>query len=206
MIKLSVLIPVWNQEELVIKALDHLPRRDDMEIIVRDDGSTDNTLANLKQYKEDHPELNLTITANKGNKGVAYTKNRLLKAAKGEFIHLHDSDDYVITEDYNRMVGEWLYNCNTADIIIMDLQTNEGRLVINRDNYRVWCAQISRFIRREFAQGITFPEEIRAGDDWYYAEDLVKRNPNQIFTGVMAYHYNFPRQGSLTNLKSRGLI
>lgn len=206
MIKLSVLIPVWNQEELVIKALDHLPRRDDMEIIVRDDGSTDNTLANLKQYKENHPELNLTITANKGNKGVAYTKNRLLKAAKGEFIHLHDSDDYVITEDYNRMVGEWLYNCNTADIIIMDLQTNEGRLVINRDNYRVWCAQISRFIRREFAQGITFPEEIRAGDDWYYAEDLVKRNPNQIFTGVMAYHYNFPREGSLTNLKSKGLI
>lgn len=206
MIKLSVLIPVWNQEELVIKALDHLPRRDDMEIIIRDDGSTDNTLANLKQYKEDHPELNLTITANKGNKGVAYTKNRLLKAARGEFIHLHDSDDYVITEDYNRMVGEWLYNCNTADIIIMDLQTNEGRLVINPDNYRIWCAQISRFIRREFAQGITFPEEIRAGDDWYYAEDLVKRNPNQIFTGVMAYHYNFPREGSLTNLKSRGLI
>ena len=206
MIKLSVLIPVWNQEELVIKALDHLPRRDDMEIIVRDDGSTDNTLANLKQYKEEHPKLNLTITANRGNKGVAYTKNRLLKAAKGEFIHLHDSDDYVITEDYNRMVGEWLYNCNTADIIIMDLQTNEGRLVINPDNYRVWCAQISRFIRREFAQGITFPEEIRAGDDWYYAEDLVKRNPNQIFTGVMAYHYNFPREGSLTNLKSKGLL
>lgn len=206
MIKLSVLIPVWNQEELVIKALDHLPRRDDMEIIVRDDGSTDNTLANLKQYKEDHPELNLTITANKENKGVAYTKNRLLKAAKGEFIHIHDSDDYVITEDYDRVIGEWLYNCSMADIIIMDLQTNEGRLVINPDNYRIWCAQISRFIRREFAQGITFPEEIRAGDDWYYAEDLVKRNPNQIFTGVMAYHYNFPREGSLTNLKSKGLI
>lgn len=206
MTKLSVLIPVWNQEELVIKALDHLPRRDDMEIIVRDDGSTDNTLTNLKQYKEEHPELNLTITANKENKGVAYTKNRLLKAAKGEFIHIHDSDDYVITEDYNRVIGEWLYNCSMADIIIMDLQTNEGRLVINSDNYRVWCAQISRFIRREFAEGITFPEEIRAGDDWYYAEDLVKRNPNQIFTGVMAYHYNFPREGSLTNLKSKGLI
>lgn len=204
--KLSILIPVWNQEELVIKALDHLPRRDDIEIIVRDDGSTDNTLTNLKQYKEEHPELNLTITANKENKGVAYTKNRLLKVAKGEFIHIHDSDDYVITEDYNRVIGEWLYNCSMADIIIMDLQTNEGRLVINSDNYRVWCAQISRFIRREFAEGITFPEEIRAGDDWYYAEDLVKRNPNQIFTGVMAYHYNFPREGSLTNLKSKGLI
>ena len=60
MIKVSVLIPVWNQEELVIKALDHLPRRDDMEIIVRDDGSTDNTLANLKQYKEEHPDIEIS--------------------------------------------------------------------------------------------------------------------------------------------------
>ncbi len=31
--KLSILIPVWNQEKLVIRALDHLPRRDDVEII-----------------------------------------------------------------------------------------------------------------------------------------------------------------------------
>ena len=68
MIKLSVLIPVWNQEELVINALEHLPRRDDIEVLVIDDGSTDNTLANLRKYKEDHPELNLTVVANKGNK------------------------------------------------------------------------------------------------------------------------------------------
>ena len=79
MIKLSVLIPVWNQEELVINALEHLPRREDIEILVRDDGSTDNTLANLKKYKEEHPDLNLSVMANKWNKGVAWTKNRLLK-------------------------------------------------------------------------------------------------------------------------------
>ena len=33
MIKLSVLIPVWNQEELVINAIEHLPRRDDIEVL-----------------------------------------------------------------------------------------------------------------------------------------------------------------------------
>ena len=54
MIKLSILTPVWNQEELVIKGLDSIPRRDDIEVIVRDDGSTDNTLANLKKYKAEH--------------------------------------------------------------------------------------------------------------------------------------------------------
>lgn len=207
MIKLSILIPVWNQEELVIKALDCLPRRDDIEVLVRDDGSTDNTLANLKKYKEEHPELKLTVTANKGNKGVAYTKNRLLKVAKGEFIHIHDSDDYVITPLYDRMITEWLYNCADADIITMDLEINGGtRFAVNRETYRGYCAQTARFIRREFAKGITFPEEIRAADDWYYAQDLLARNPNQIFTGIMAYHYNYPREGSLSDLKVRGLI
>ena len=207
MIKLSILIPVWNQEELVIKALDHLPRRDDIEVLVRDDGSTDNTLANLKKYKEEHPDLNLTVFANKGNKGVAYTKNRLLKVAKGEFIHIHDSDDYVITTLYDRMITEWLYNCNTADIITMDLEINGGtRFAVNRETYRGYCAQTARFIRREFAKGLTFPEEIRAADDWYYAQDLLTRNPNHIFTSVMAYHYNYPREGSLSDLKVKGLI
>ena len=61
MIKLSVCIPVWNQEVLVLRALDHIPRRDDVEVLVRDDGSTDNTYQNLLRYKENHPELNLKI-------------------------------------------------------------------------------------------------------------------------------------------------
>lgn len=207
MIKLSILIPVWNQEELVIKALDCLPRRDDIEVLVRDDGSTDNTLANLKRYKEEHPELNLTVVANKGNKGVAWTKNRLLKAAKGEWFHVHDSDDWVYTNLYNKMITEWLTNCKDADVVCMDLEINGGvRYPLNENTQRVYCAQISRFIKRDFVKGMTFPENIRAGDDWYFAEELLTRNPKIVYSGVMAYHYNFPREGSLSYLQLRGLI
>lgn len=207
MIKLSILIPVWNQEELVIKALDCLPRRDDIEVLVRDDGSTDNTLANLKRYKEEHPELNLTVVANKGNKGVAWTKNRLLKAAKGEWFHVHDSDDWVYTNLYNKMITEWLTNCKDADVVCMDLEVNGGvRYPLNENTQRVYCAQISRFIKRDFVKGMTFPENIRAGDDLYFAEELLTRNPKIVYSGVMAYHYNFPREGSLSYLQLRGLI
>ena len=39
----TVIIPVYNQEELVIKALESIPKRNDIEIIVIDDGSTDKT-------------------------------------------------------------------------------------------------------------------------------------------------------------------
>lgn len=207
MIKLSVLIPVWNQEELVINALEHLPRRDDIEVLVRDDGSTDNTLANLRKYKEDHPELNLTVVANKGNKGVAWTKNRLLKAAKGEWFHVHDSDDWVYTNLYNKMITEWLTNCKDADVVCMDLEINGGvRYPLNENTQRVYCAQISRFIKRDFVKGMTFPENIRAGDDWYFAEELITRNPKIVYSGVMAYHYNYPREGSLSYLQVRGLV
>ncbi len=207
MIKLSVLIPVWNQEELVINALEHLPRRDDIEVLVRDDGSTDNTLSNLRKYKEDHPELNLTVVANKGNKGVAWTKNRLLKAAKGEWFHVHDSDDWVYTNLYNKMITEWLTNCKDADVVCMDLEINGGvRYPLNENTQRVYCAQISRFIKRDFVKGMTFPENIRAGDDWYFAEELLTRNPKIVYSGVMAYHYNYPREGSLSYLQVRGLV
>ena len=206
-ILLSILIPVWNQEELVIKALDHLPRRDDVEVIVRNDGSTDRTLENLEQYRKDHPELNLTVDSCSVNHGVAWTKNRLLKAAKGEWIHLHDSDDWVYTDLYNKMISEWLVRCADADIVCMDLEINSGaRCPLNDQTQRALCAQISRFIRRSFVEGMTFPEEIRAGDDRYFAEEMLARHPKTVYSGVMAYHYNYPREGSLFDLQVKGLI
>ena len=79
MIKLSVCIPVWNQEKLIVNALDHIPRRADVEVLVRDDGSTDKTLSVLFQYKAERPEFNMRIYSNGENKGMYYTLNRLLE-------------------------------------------------------------------------------------------------------------------------------
>ena len=206
-IKLSILIPVWNQEKLVIKALDHLPRRDDVEVIVRDDGSTDKTLMNLRQYKEDHPELNLTVVSSNINHGVAWTKNRLLKAAKGEWIHIHDSDDWVYTDLYNEMISQWLTRCADADIVCMDLEINSGaRCPLNDKTQTALCAQIARFIKRSFVEGMAFPEEIKAGDDRFFADEMLARSPQIVYSGIMAYHYNYPREGSLFDLQVKGLI
>ena len=65
MIKLSIIMGVHDQEELAIKALEHMPVRDDVEVIVLDNASTDNSLAEIKKYQRDHPELNMTVLANK---------------------------------------------------------------------------------------------------------------------------------------------
>lgn len=201
--KLSILIPVYNQEKLVIKALEHLPCRNDIEVLVRDDGSTDSTLANVLQYHAEHPGINLCIYSNGRNRGVAYTKNRMLQDCEGEYFHIHDSDDYVYTTQYDSLIDR----LNGADIYCMNLVVNDGSaLDINPATNGLYCAQIARFIRRDFAEGIQFPEDVRAGDDGFYAVELMKRNPVTVYTGIPAYHYNYPREGSLCDLRLKGIL
>lgn len=205
MIKLSILTPVWNQEELVIKGLDSIPRRDDIEVLVRDDGSTDNTLANLKRYKKYHPELNMKVFSNGENLGVAATANKLLASAKGEFFHFLMSDDMVLTDAYNSLIDR-LYDFD-ADILAMNLLVNNGDTwVLDRKKDMAWCAQACRFIRRSIVEGIKYPEKVKAGEDWFFHKEMMERNPRVEYSNVTAYRYNFPREGSLMNLRARGLI
>ena len=203
--KLSILTPVWNQEKLVIKGLDSIPRRDDIEVIVRDDGSTDNTLANLRKYKDEHPELNLLVYSNGKNLGVAATANKLLAAAKGEFFHFLMSDDTVLTENYNTLIDQLYSFC--GDIVAMDLLVNNGDVWhLDESKDEAWCAQACRFIRRSFVEGIKYPEKVKAGEDWFFHKEMMERKPKVEYSGVVAYRYNFPREGSLMNLRARGLI
>lgn len=202
--KLSVVIPVWNQEELVLRALDHIPRRDDVEVLVRDDGSTDNTHTNLVKYQADHPELNLKVYKNGDNRGMYYTLNRLLEDATGEYFHAHNSDDYVVTKKYNRLINRL---DGTMDVLGFSLQINDGTVwPLNEETNRIHCAQAIRFIRKAFVDGITYNEQMKAASDWYYAEDLMKRNPRIVYSGEVVYMYNFPREGSLVDLRARGVI
>ena len=201
--KVSILIPVWNQEKLVIKALDHIPRRDDIEVIVRDDGSTDNTLSAVIEYKETHKDFPLTVYFNGKNLGLYATMNLLLADAKGEYFHQHNSDDYVDTQIYSELIDM----LNGMDVLTMDLRINDGAVwPVNESTNRIHCAQAIRFIRKKFVEGLKFNEQMKAASDWYYNEDMLKRNPKIVYSGKVAYMYNYPRDGSLVNLRARGII
>lgn len=204
MIKLSVLTPVWNQEELVIRTMDSIPRRDDVEVLVCNDGSTDNTLKNLREYAE-KTDLNMRVLSNRKNKGVAATANKLLDAANGEFFHFLMSDDMAITDAYNSLIDR-LYDFD-GDVLAMNLLVNNGdvwRLTPEMDV--LWCAQACRFIRRSFVEGIRYPEKVKAGEDYWFHLEMMKRNPKVEYSDVTAYRYNFPRDGSLMNLRAKGMF
>lgn len=202
MIKLSVLIPVWNQEELVIRALNSVPRREDLEVVICDDGSTDNTLKNVKSYAKSHENLRIRVLWNRENKGLGYTKNKLYDNAKGEYVYELDSDDYLITDEFSKVV----YLLDGTDLVFVNLQVNSGEILfLNDQTKHIWVGGASKFIRREFLGDIRC-DEVRVFEDVAVNKGIMEKPHTEKFTGKVVYHYNWPREGSLCWLGSRGLI
>ncbi|MCB2359028.1 glycosyltransferase [Clostridium estertheticum] len=101
-VDVSIIIPVYNVEEFLPKCLDSVINQtiDNKEIIVINDGSTDNCYEIIKEYKKKFPEL---VIINQRNSGISETRNAGLKAARGEYIAFVDSDDFVELDMFDKM-------------------------------------------------------------------------------------------------------
>jgi glycosyltransferase involved in cell wall biosynthesis len=200
-IKLSIIVPVFNQEKLVIRALESIPKINDIEVIVIDDGSTDNTWNNLLNYRNKYLEVqDIVLLYNKINKGVGYTVNRGLDNANGEYIVLLGSDDYFTSnfEDSLKLL-------DGTDLIYFNLMDNKNKIwIVNEETKNILVGSV-KFMRREFIENTRNPE-IRAREDAYFYQDLMKKKPTEKFTGIVLKHYNFPRKNSLSWLSEKGMI
>lgn len=87
----SVIIPTYNRESLIVRAVQSVLKQtyQRIELIVVDDGSTDNTKENLAKIKD--PRLKVMETD--GRKGANFARNLGVKNAKGHLIAFQDSDD-----------------------------------------------------------------------------------------------------------------
>lgn len=187
--KISVIIPVYNQEVLVLKALDSIPKNDDIEIIVINDCSTDNTLNVLYEYQKNR---DIIILNNETNRGVGYTVNRGYDIAQGEYIVLLGSDDYFITEEFNKIYPY----LNGTDLVYFNLRINDLTVWrVNEISSRGYVGSV-KFMRREFIGNTRCPDK-RQAEDFDFFQELLKKNPTEFFTDLTIKHYNFPREGSL---------
>ncbi len=93
MLKLSFIVPVYNVAPYLRKCVNSLLAQDyeDYEIILVDDGSTDNSPQICDEYAEKGPSIHVIHQA---NAGLSAARNAGLKAAKGEYVCFVDSDDY----------------------------------------------------------------------------------------------------------------
>lgn len=202
-IKISVIIPCYCQQDLVIKAIESIPKRNDIEIMVIDDGSTDNTWNNLLEYRNKHPELlNLILLYNEENKGVAYTVNKGYDLANGEYVVLLGSDDYFYTDKFEEAIKE----LDGTDLVYFNLQINNGDVWrLTPESKNGLCGSV-KFMRRAFIGNTRCDISRRQAEDLYFYKELLEKKPTEKFTDITLKHYNYPRANSLTDLAKRGKL
>lgn len=198
MVEISVLIPSHNVEKYIRKCLDSLINQtfEDMEIICIDDGSTDKTLKIINEYAQ--KDTRIKVYQNEENKGIAYTRNHLLKLAKGKYIYFLDSDDYIVLDALEKLYN--LAEEKSLDLLIFKLQNFKNlsgrkyerlfdemyyleRLVKDNvftfEDVKEYAAEMcvnlqAKFYKRELIEDIEFLNGYIFEDVPFFLESLIK--------------------------------
>jgi glycosyltransferase involved in cell wall biosynthesis len=173
--KISVIIPVWNGAEFVVDALTCVESQayPSMELLVVDDGSTDDTASRLtarlplKARGAHHRCLSMPV-----NRGPAAARNAGLEASTGEFVAFLDIDDLWPAGTLERLSSE-LLDVPDLDMVIgraqiVDLDSSETHEAPQLSTFpHHLCAAMYR--RRVFERVGTFDVELRYGEDsdWF---------------------------------------
>ena len=177
---ISVIIPAFNHEEFIGEALDSVLDQTyrNLEVIVVDDGSTDNTKEVLKRYEEEIKYIY------QQNRGVSSARNRGIAISRGEFIAFLDADDIWLPEklevQLNLMEGEGSIGLVGCGRYGMDYSGNtmEGLLGKNYSNHVEFLNQLlignifrggstGAFVKKECFEKVgLFDESMRFGEDW----------------------------------------
>lgn len=102
MAKVSVIVPVYNVEKYIRKCLESLANQTltDIEVIIIDDGSTDNSAEIIKEYTKKYSNMKYYY---KENGGLSDARNYGMAYATGTYIAFLDSDDYIAVNTYEKM-------------------------------------------------------------------------------------------------------
>lgn len=185
----SVIIPMYNRAHIVGRALESVFRQSlkEIEVLVVDDGSTDGSVAVVKEYQKEHANLRLFEVAH-GGPGLA--RNVGIKNARGKYIVFLDSDDFVPEQAYELLYraaeennydfvvgqvarkintvnqGKWFVPDRIAQVIRSYVGKNcAGNYDIPLRNPAIW----NRLIRRDFIlrHDLLYGKEI-FGEDMTY--------------------------------------
>lgn len=130
--KVSIIIPVYNTGKYLAKCLSSCINQTlkEIEIIVINDGSTDNSLSIINKFMEAYPKRIKFI--NNANSGVGAARNFGIDIANGEYLWFLDSDDWLNIDALEKMYN--LAKENNVDFIRCDLGRRIGELKIPKNN------------------------------------------------------------------------
>lgn len=217
-LSISIIIPVYNMEKYLAKCLESIINQtvDDIEIIVINDGSTDNSLDIIKSFNEKDSRIKII---NQINRGCAIAKNKGFNQAIGEFIVYIDSDDYILDNGLEIMLKE--ARLHTLDIVIpfsksnpnkknivsaqsiYSIKSGEEYLVeqlLKKNHYIITTAKL---FRRKFLleHQISFPKGLLHEDQYYYFISLYFAK--RIKSIKLSYYIITENPNSITRRKNR---
>lgn len=152
--KISVIIPVYNTEKYLKRCVDSVINQTykNLQIILIDDGSTDNSLNICKELGNFDNRIEVIHTENKGQSAA---RNLGLSMAKGEYISFVDSDDWIALNLYEMVMKEFVKNKNIEVIdYICELTRNYTTDLIN-DNYKIEIVNEENILENFLYEGIS---------------------------------------------------
>ena len=223
--QLSVIIPMYNAEKYIKRCIESVYRQDldinNFELLVVNDGSTDNSLEIVKDYLTSYKNIRFFSQKNSGQ-GAA--RNLGIKHATGEYILFLDSDDFLLPQSINKILSIVKHvSCDVINFLMeVELPTGNvkesylyhydydkiysGKELLLRTGINIGSA-CSSLYKRSFIlrNNIFFPVDMKH-EDVFFSYQIYTFASRVIFTKTHAYYYcwhpdSTDRKKSYENLK-----
>lgn len=209
MCKVSVIVPVYNTSKYLDKCIDSIVNQtlNDIEILIVNDGSTDNSQDIIDKYTKKYDIIKSYI---KENGGLSDTRNYGIERSNGEYIAFIDSDDYIKADMLEKMYNK--VKKESLDIVVCDSINvyEDGREILIRSNKNYSDNVIKnyllappmaciRLISRKLIDNVKFKKGIYY-EDLELMPKLVKYTDKIGFIDE-GYYYYYQRSGSIMKVK-----
>ena len=209
-----MIIPVYNAAKYLSECLESLiaRNREDYEIILVNDGSTDNSAYICEQYSKEYKQI---LFYSKENSGVSDTRNKGIELSSGEYIAFIDSDDYVESGyidtiisllDYKADIYIYGYHEQNEKGIFTKIitQLESGMQVMDSTicenifselHYQVW----NKIFKAEIVKknGIKFDLNLRISEDLKFWVDYFYYISNLYIWNKPIYYYRYNANGAV---------
>ena len=198
--KVSIIIPLYNSENYLRKCIGSVINQTytDIEIILINDGSTDDTGEICREYAEKDSRI---LHIDTDNRGVSSARNEGLNASTGELITFIDGDDHV-EADYVEYLTD-LMNAYGSDIICcqhkeLPIDSDRPRIIKGSEeclrqyltSNEIFSAMWGKLFKKDLFDGISFPVGKRYEDN-YVLYKLIDRCDSITIGYLSKYHYVF---------------
>lgn len=198
----SILLPCYNVEPFLSQSLESLIFQTyrNLQIVLIDDGSTDNTWQLLQTWKEKDSRIEIY---HQENQGVAATRNHLLEKVKGDYVLFVDSDDWVeleMVEFLVQQIEQEQADIVTCGMVVNDTPINQFKVMKEHWNQEKTVYEFLRhasfggslcnkLLKSSLLHNVRFHCGISYGEDALFVWEVLQKVQKVVVTDKKLYHY-----------------